>query len=127
MASRRSSQLSYSRAGLRQQPSEPSGVRWAWLAGVDAPRADGLVVDDYDSAIAFFVEVLGFELVEDSQPTNDGRPKRWVVVRPPGARTAQALCAGRRGAARPRRWGISSPGGSGCSFAWTTSRRPTRG
>ena len=51
-----------------------------------------LVVDDYDSAIAFFVEVLGFELVEDSPSlTNDGRPKRWVVVRPPGARTALLL------------------------------------
>ena len=47
-----------------------------------------LVVDDYDAAIAFFVGVLGFELVEDSPAeTNDGRPKRWVVVRPPGAQT----------------------------------------
>ena len=51
-----------------------------------------LVVDDYDSAIAFFVDVLGFELVEDSPSlTNDGRPKRWVVVRPPGAQTALLL------------------------------------
>jgi catechol 2,3-dioxygenase-like lactoylglutathione lyase family enzyme len=47
-----------------------------------------LVVDDYDRAIAFFVDVLGFELVEDSPSlTNDGRPKRWVVVRPPDAQT----------------------------------------
>ncbi len=47
-----------------------------------------LVVDDYDSAIGFFVDALGFELVEDSPATtNDGRPKRWVVVRPPGAAT----------------------------------------
>lgn len=44
-----------------------------------------VVVDDYDPAIAFFVDRLGFELVEDSPArTNDGRPKRWVVVRPPG-------------------------------------------
>ena len=51
-----------------------------------------LVVDDYDSAIAFFVDALGFELVEDSPSlTNDGRPKRWVVVRPPGAQTALLL------------------------------------
>jgi catechol 2,3-dioxygenase-like lactoylglutathione lyase family enzyme len=51
-----------------------------------------LVVDDYDPAIAFFVEVLGFELVEDSPSlTNDGRPKRWVVVRPPGAVTGLLL------------------------------------
>lgn len=51
-----------------------------------------LVVDDYDPAIAFFVEVLGFDLVEDSPSlTNDGRPKRWVVVRPPNARTGLLL------------------------------------
>ncbi len=47
-----------------------------------------IIVDEYDPAIDFFVEVLGFELVEDSASlTNDGRPKRWVVVRPPDART----------------------------------------
>ncbi|MFC7585276.1 VOC family protein [Nonomuraea antimicrobica] len=51
-----------------------------------------LVVDDYDPAIVFFVDVLGFELVEDSPSlTNDGRPKRWVVVRPPGAETGILL------------------------------------
>ena len=47
-----------------------------------------IVVDDYDPAIDFFVNVLGFDLVEDSASlTNDGRAKRWVVVRPPGAET----------------------------------------
>lgn len=51
-----------------------------------------LIVDDYDSAIAFFVVVLGFELVEDSPSlTNDGRAKRWVVIRPPGAATGLLL------------------------------------
>jgi catechol 2,3-dioxygenase-like lactoylglutathione lyase family enzyme len=51
-----------------------------------------LVVRDYDAAIAFFVEVLGFELVEDSPSlTNDGRPKRWVVVRPRDAVTGLLL------------------------------------
>jgi catechol 2,3-dioxygenase-like lactoylglutathione lyase family enzyme len=51
-----------------------------------------LIVEDYDAAIAFYVDVLGFELVEDSPTlTNDGRPKRWVVVRPPGARTGVLL------------------------------------
>ena len=45
-----------------------------------------LVVKDYDPAIDFFVRILRFELVEDVPAlTNDGRPKRWVVVRPPGA------------------------------------------
>src|SRR3954447_15068731 len=51
-----------------------------------------LIVEDYDEAIRFFVDVLGFDLVEDSPAvTNDGRPKRWVVVRPPGARTGLLL------------------------------------
>jgi len=51
-----------------------------------------IVVEEYDPAIAFFVDVLGFELAEDSPAlTNDGRPKRWVVVRPPGAATGLLL------------------------------------
>jgi catechol 2,3-dioxygenase-like lactoylglutathione lyase family enzyme len=51
-----------------------------------------IVIDDYDSAIAFFVDTLGFELVEDAPDhTTDGRPKRWVVVRPPGAETSIVL------------------------------------
>jgi len=52
-----------------------------------------LIVDDYDEAIAFFVDVLGFELIEDSPAltSRSGRPKRWVVVRPPGAVTALLL------------------------------------
>ena len=51
-----------------------------------------VIVEDYDPAIDFFVRVLGFDLVEDSPSlTNDGRPKRWVVVRPPGAQTGVLL------------------------------------
>ena len=51
-----------------------------------------IVVDDYDRAIDFFTRVLGFGLVEDSASlTNDGRPKRWVVVQPPGAETGILL------------------------------------
>jgi catechol 2,3-dioxygenase-like lactoylglutathione lyase family enzyme len=51
-----------------------------------------IVVSDYDPAISFFVDTLGFELVEDGPSvTNDGRPKRWVVVRPPGAQTGLLL------------------------------------
>ncbi|RAH98885.1 extradiol dioxygenase [Acuticoccus sediminis] len=47
-----------------------------------------LVVPDYDAAIAFYVGVLGFELVED---TPVGPLKRWVVVRPRGSGTALLL------------------------------------
>ncbi|MES2897109.1 MAG: VOC family protein [Pseudomonadota bacterium] len=41
-----------------------------------------LVVADYDEAIAFYVEKLGFTLTSDL-PQGDG--KRWVVVTPPGS------------------------------------------
>lgn len=51
-----------------------------------------IMVEEYDPAIDFFVGTLGFELIEDSPSmTNDGRPKRWVVVRPPAARTGILL------------------------------------
>ena len=45
-----------------------------------------LVVRDYDEAIAYFTEKLGFDLIEDS-PSKDrlGRKKRWVLVRPTGS------------------------------------------
>ena len=50
-----------------------------------------LVVRDYDEAIAFYTQKLGFDLVEDTyQPEQD---KRWVVVRPKGQGTASILLA----------------------------------
>ena len=63
-----------------------------WLGRVYIEHVS-LIVDDYDEAIRFFVDVLGFDLVEDSPAltTRAGRPKRWVVVRPPGARTGLLL------------------------------------
>jgi catechol 2,3-dioxygenase-like lactoylglutathione lyase family enzyme len=52
-----------------------------------------VIVEDYDEAIDFFVRRIGFVLVEDSPATttHGGRPKRWVVVRPPGAATGLLL------------------------------------
>jgi len=51
-----------------------------------------LIVKDYDVAIDFFVRVLDFDLVEDEPSlTNDGRAKRWVVVRPKGGATGILL------------------------------------
>jgi len=51
-----------------------------------------VIVPDYDAAIDFFVNVLDFELVKDEPAkTNDGRAKRWVVVRPRGATTGILL------------------------------------
>lgn len=49
--------------------------------------AFSLLVPDYDEAIAFFVDVCDFELVEDR---DEGR-KRWVTVRPRGAETSIVL------------------------------------
>ena len=48
-----------------------------------------IVVDDYDRAIAFYCDILGFELVED---TRLSETKRWVVVAP-GAQGTQLLLA----------------------------------
>jgi catechol 2,3-dioxygenase-like lactoylglutathione lyase family enzyme len=52
-----------------------------------------LVVRDYDEAIAWFTEKLGFTLVADEhQPEQD---KRWVLVAPPGPREGASLLLAR--------------------------------
>lgn len=48
-----------------------------------------LLVADYDEAITFYTQKLGFELLEDS-PQGE---KRWVVVRPKGASETAILLA----------------------------------
>ena len=47
-----------------------------------------ILVPDYDAGIAFFVEKLGFALLED---TDLGDGKRWVRVAPLGAQTGFLL------------------------------------
>src|SRR5688572_24368797 len=70
----------------------PAGSRRTDYAASVRIELVALIVDDYDPAIDFFTGVLGFDLVEDSPSlTNDGRPKRWVVVRPPGGQTGILL------------------------------------
>jgi catechol 2,3-dioxygenase-like lactoylglutathione lyase family enzyme len=49
-----------------------------------------LVVRDYDEALEFYVDRLGFELVED---TSMDAQRRWVVVRPPGQPQTALLLA----------------------------------
>lgn len=53
-----------------------------------------IVVREYDEAIAFFTQSLGFELIEDT-PSKDreGRDKRWVLVAPPNSRGTKMLLA----------------------------------
>src|SRR5215472_12575014 len=49
-----------------------------------------LVVDDYDPAIRFYTQILGFQLLED---TVMSETKRWVVVAPRGKGTCSLLLA----------------------------------
>jgi catechol 2,3-dioxygenase-like lactoylglutathione lyase family enzyme len=60
-----------------------------------APRQSlaqvAILVRDYDEALAFYVGVLGFTLIEDTPLPQAG--KRWVVVAPPGARGSRLLLA----------------------------------
>lgn len=49
-----------------------------------------LVVRDYDEAIAFYTNVLGFTLVEDTRLSES---KRWVLVAPPGGQSPCLLLA----------------------------------
>ena len=50
-----------------------------------------LVVREYDEAIAFYVGILGFTLVEDTYIPEQS--KRWVVVAPPGSTESRLLLA----------------------------------
>jgi len=52
--------------------------------------AVSVIVPDYDLAIGFYVNSLGFELIEDT-PLGDG--KRWVLVAPPGSNECRLLLA----------------------------------
>ena len=53
-----------------------------------------LVVRDYDEAIAFYTQSLGFRVVEDTPSTDrQGRDKRWVLVAPSDSRGTQLLLA----------------------------------
>jgi len=47
-----------------------------------------ILVPDYDAGIAYFVDKMGFDLLED---TDLGSGKRWVRVAPAGAQTAFLL------------------------------------
>lgn len=49
-----------------------------------------VVVRDYDEALAFYRDVMGFDVIED-RPLPGG--KRWLVVAPPGGRGAALLLA----------------------------------
>jgi catechol 2,3-dioxygenase-like lactoylglutathione lyase family enzyme len=50
-----------------------------------------IVVRDYDEAISFYTQKLGFELLEDTYIP--AQQKRWVIVAPPGGTESRLLLA----------------------------------
>ena len=56
--------------------------------GISAVQLFSLPVSDQDRAKDFYIDVLGFELVNDAQM---GPDMRWVQVRPPGGATSMTL------------------------------------
>ena len=67
-----------------------------------------LVVDDYDEAITFYVDTLGFRLIEDS--LIEKQEKRWVLVAPPGATETKLLLARAVGVEQSSRIGNQTGG-----------------
>jgi len=53
-------------------------------------NAISLVVNDYDEAIAYYTDILGFDLIEDTKRSEE---KRWVLVAPPGSKETRLLLA----------------------------------
>jgi catechol 2,3-dioxygenase-like lactoylglutathione lyase family enzyme len=66
-----------------------------------------LVVGDYDEAIGFYRDKLGFLVVAD---TDLGQGKRWVVIAPPGERGARLLLAEAAGEAQSQAIGRQTGG-----------------
>ena len=67
-----------------------------------------LVVRDYDEAIAFYVETLGFTLIEDT--VIEEQAKRWVVVAPSGDGGCRLLLARAANAEQESRIGNQTGG-----------------
>ena len=66
-----------------------------------------LLVRDYDEAISYFVEKLGFTVAED---TDLGGSKRWVLVAPPGSAETRLVLAKAVSADELRRVGNQTGG-----------------
>ncbi len=49
-----------------------------------------LIVPDYDQGIDFYVGLMGFELIEDTEISED---KRWILLAPPGSTETRLLLA----------------------------------
>ena len=87
----------------------PSRLLFKQLAQVkQAIGCVSLVVRDYDEAIRFFVDTLGFGLVEDRYV--EAQQKRWVLVAPPGSVETKLLLARAVGAEQVSRIGNQTGG-----------------
>lgn len=75
-----------------------------------------LVVRDYGEALGFFLDTLGFALVEDEEVPEQA--KRWVVVAPPGGEGAKLLLARASTPEQERRIGTQT-GGRVALFLYT--------
>ena len=69
-----------------------------------------LLVKDYDEAIAFYMQKLGFELLEDTLLNGT---KRWMVVRPKDSDGAVLLLA----KVAACNWDYRQSNGGGFSFS----------
>jgi catechol 2,3-dioxygenase-like lactoylglutathione lyase family enzyme len=67
-----------------------------------------VVVENYDEAIRFYVDTLGFSLVEDRYI--EAQDKRWVLVAPPGSVESKLLLARAVGAEQSSRVGNQTGG-----------------
>lgn len=67
-----------------------------------------LIVQDYDEAIKFYVDTLGFRLIEDT--FIEAQNKRWVLVAPPGSTETRLLLARAVGAEQSSRIGNQTGG-----------------
>lgn len=67
-----------------------------------------IVVRDYDEALRFYTETLGFDLIEDTPIP--AQQKRWVVVAPPGSSSSHLLLARASGDEQSSRIGNQTGG-----------------
>lgn len=80
-----------------------------------------ILVRDYDEAISFFIDILGFDLIEDTprfQSLEPEKEKRWVVVAPPGSSEGRLLLARAANAEQRSRIG-NQTGGRVFMFLYT--------
>ena len=79
-----------------------------------------IVVREYDEAIRFYIDAVGFELIADD---DQGGGKRWVVVTPPG-RSSGLLLARASNAAQLAAVGNQTGGRGGLFLHSAALHRP---